>query len=167
MWAVGLVLAVLFAAGWFGSTFFTMPELGLGVRALVSVIIGAGFGVLMGLWLGRVRSGYGGIVQRPEFGRSVRRGTVPPDADVHQWRRGLEHHQRLYRWLRWAPLLYLPMTALSVWLAASGNPLFWGTAAFFLAMFVATAVTTPRVLRNTEAMLAELARRERAQDVAR
>ncbi|PYY39059.1 hypothetical protein [Curtobacterium sp. MCPF17_046] len=76
----------------------------------------------------------------------------------------MEHHQRQYRPLRWAaPLLYLPMTALAIWLAVTGQPLFWVGAVFFLAVFVVTAVTTPRVLRNTETILTELDRRQSEQ----
>lgn len=160
-WVAGIVLSVLFAAAWFGSTFVTTPELGLGARVLVSVSVGALYGIGMGFWLGRTRRGYGSEVRRPEFNRAVRRGVVPPDVDVDEWRRALTHHQRQYRPLRWvAPVLYLPMTALAVWLAVTGQPLFWFGAAVFVALFVITVATTPRTLRNTDSMLVELDRRE-------
>lgn len=159
-WVAGIVMAVLFAAAWFGITFVTTPELGLGARVLVSVSVGAFYGIGMGFWLGRTRRGYGSAARRPEFGRAVRRGVVPPDVDVDEWRRALTNHQRQYRPLRWAaPLLYLPMTALAVWLAITGQPLFWFGAAVFVAVFVITVATTPRTLRNTDSMLAELDRR--------
>ena len=57
------------------------------------------------------------------------------------------------------------MTALAIWLAVTSEPLFWFGAAFFIAIFVITVVTTPRVLRNTTTMLSELDRREAAQHV--
>jgi hypothetical protein len=160
-WVIGTVMAVLFAAAWFGITFVTTPELGLGARAAVSGSSGAAYGIAMGFWLDRTRRGYGGVARRPEFGRAVRRGVVPPDVDVDEWRRALIHHQRQYRPLRWAaPVLYLPMTALAVWLAVTGEPRFWFGAALFVALFVITVVTTPRTLRNTDSMLVELDRRE-------
>jgi hypothetical protein len=59
------------------------------------------------------------------------------------------------------------MTALAIWLAVAGEPLFWAAAALFIGLFVYTIATTPRVLRNTEMMLAELERREEAQQVTR
>ncbi|WIB15914.1 hypothetical protein DEJ34_01935 [Curtobacterium sp. MCPF17_050] len=163
-WIVGVIMAVLFAALWFAFTFITTPELGVGARALASAVAGAGYGVGMGLWLGRTRRGYGGAARRPDFGRAVRRGTVPADVDLEEWRRAVEHHQRQHRPFRWAaPLLYLPMTALAIWLAVTSQPLFWVGAVLFLAMLIVTVVTTPRVLRNTETMLAELDRRQRVQ----
>jgi len=160
-WAVGIVMAVLFAVLWFALTFITTPELGLGARALVSGVVGALYGCGMGFWLGRTRRGYGGAARRPEFGRAVRRGTVPADVDVAEWRRAVEQHQRQYRPLRWAaPALYVPMTALAVWLAVTGQPLFWFGVGFFLFVGVLTVIVTPRVLRRTDAMLAELERRD-------
>ncbi|PYY48240.1 hypothetical protein [Curtobacterium sp. MCBD17_023] len=167
-WIVGVIMAVLFAAVWFAFTIVTAPELGIGARALVSALVGALYGVGMGLWLGWMRRGYGGVARRPDFGRAVRRGAVPTDVDVDEWRRAVEHHQRQYRPLRWAaPLLYLPMTALAIGLAVTGQPLFWIGAVFFLAVFIGTAVTTPRVLRKTETMLAELDRRKSVQQTVR
>lgn len=163
-WAVGVVMAVLFAIGWFALGFVTTPGLGLGARALVSAFVGALYGIGMGFWLSRSRRGYGATASRPGFGRAIRRGTLPEDVDGAEWRRALEHHQRQYRPLRWAaPALYLPATALAVWLAVTGQPVFWFGAAFFVAVLVVTCVTTPRVLRNAEAMLADLDRREGAQ----
>lgn len=160
-WSAGLVMAVAFAVAWFGTTFLTTPETGLGARALTSAFVGTLYGVGMGSWFGRNRRRYGAAARRPGFARSVRRGVLPPDADVDEWRRALRHHRRQYRPLRWAaPLFYLPMTALAVWLAVTGQPVFWIGAVFFVGIGVATAVTTPRVLRNTEVMLAELDRRE-------
>lgn len=160
----GVVMAVLFAAGWFGASFVTTPELGVGPRALLSVIVGACYGLVMGLWVGRSRRAHGTAAQRPEFNKAVRRGTVPSDVDVAHWRRALQARQQQYRPLRWsAPALYLPMIALAVWLAVTGQPLFWFAVAFFVAILVVTVVTTPRVLRNTTAMLAELDRREATQ----
>lgn len=162
-WMAGVVMAVMFAVIWFALGFITTPDLDLGPRALVAAVIGASFGTFMGFWLGRQRRGYGQLARRPEFGRAVRRGGVPADADTTEWRRALQHHQAQYRPLRWqAPALYLPMTALAVWLAVTGQPLFWVGAVFFVAVFTVTAITTPRVLRNTTAMLAELDRRDTA-----
>lgn len=54
------------------------------------------------------------------------------------------------------------MTALSVALAVTGEPLFWLGTALVLTLFVVTAVTTPRVLRRTASMLVELDRRDAA-----
>ncbi len=160
-WMVGVIAAVVFAVFWFASTFLTTPELGIGARVLVSGVVGAFYGIFMGFWLGRTRRGYGGVARRPEFGKAVRRGTVPADVDITEWRQALRHHQVQYRPLRWvAPALYLPMTALSIWLATTSEPLFWFGAAFFLIVFIVTVVTTPRVLRKTTAMLTELDRRE-------
>ncbi len=168
VWAAGVVVGVAFAVAWFGSTFLTMPELGVGPRALVSLVAGAFFGVVMGSWVGRVRRAHGDVARRPAFGRAVRTGTLPPDADTAEWRQALLARQRLHRPLRWtAPVLYVPATALAVWLAVTGQPVFWFGAALFVAALVATVVTTPRVLRNTATLLAELDRREVAQHPAR
>lgn len=162
-WMAGMVMAVMFAVIWFALGFLTTPDLELAPRALVAAFIGALFGTFMGFWLGRQRRGYGHLAQRSEFGRAVRRGAVPADADAAEWRRALQHHQAQYRPLRWqAPALYLPMTALAIWLAVTGEPLFWVGAGFFFAVLIITTVTTPRVLRNTTAMLAELDRRDSA-----
>ncbi len=49
--------------------------------------------------------------------------------------------------------------ALEVSLAVTGRPVFWFAAAMFLVILVVTLVQTPKVLRNTAAMLAELDRR--------
>lgn len=160
-WVAAVILAVLFAVVWFGVTLITSPELDLGTRALVSGIVGAMYGLGMGIWLGVARRRYGRAASRPEFSRAVRRGTVPPDVDIPEWRRAVLAHQRPYRPLRWvAPALYLPMTALAIWLAVTGQPLFWVGAAFFLAIGISTVIVTPRVLRNTDTMLGELDRRE-------
>lgn len=51
---------------------------------------------------------------------------------------------------------------LGPWLAVTGEPLFWVGAAVFIAFFVITMVTTPRVLRSTTPMPAELDRRDAA-----
>jgi hypothetical protein len=162
-WMAGVVMAVMFAVFWFALGFITTPDLDLGPRALVAAFIGALFGTFMGYWLGRQRRGYGQLARRREFGRAVHRGDVPADAVTTEWRRALQHHHEQYRALRWqAPVLYLPMTALAIWLAVTGQPLFWVGAVFFVAMFVLTAVTTPRALRHTTAMLAELDRRDAA-----
>ncbi len=40
-WTAGLVMAVAFAVAWFGTTFLTTPETGLGARALTSAFVGA------------------------------------------------------------------------------------------------------------------------------
>lgn len=163
-WVAGVVMAVLFAAAWFGTSFVTTPGLGGGPRALVSVVMGACYGLVMGLWVARTRRAHGTAAQRPEFGKAVRRGTVPPGVDIAHWHRALQARQQQYRRLRWsAPAIYLPMIALAVWLAVTGQPLFWFAVAFFVSIFVGTVVTTPRVLRNTTAMLAELDRREATQ----
>ncbi|WP_146240213.1 hypothetical protein [Curtobacterium sp. MCSS17_008] len=156
-------MVVRFAAAWFGATFITTPELGIGARALVSAIAGAFYGTFMGIWLGRTRRGYSGPARRPDFDRAVRSGTVPAEVKIDEWRRALQHHRAQHRPLRWSvPALYSPMTALAIWLAVTSQPLFWFGAAFFVAVFVLTAVTTPRVLHNTSAMLAALDRRESA-----
>lgn len=159
-------MAVMFAVGWFGTTFITIPELTLGGRVIASVLTGAAFGLAMGVILGRQRRQYGRAGRRPDFARAVRRGTVPPDVNTGEWRQAVLHRQKEYRTLRWtAPLLYLPMTALSIWLAVTGQPLFWFGAALFFAMFLITVAVTPRTLRNTDAMLTELDRREQAEHV--
>lgn len=162
-WLLALSTAIVFAAAWFASTYLTMPGLELAPRALVSAFVGVLYGAGMGIWSGRVRRGHGSAAGRPGWRRSIRSGTVPVDVDVDEWRRALRHHQRQYRPLRWAaPTLYLPMTALSVALAVTGEPLFWLGTALFLTLFVVTAVTTPRVLRRTASMRAELDRRDAA-----
>jgi hypothetical protein len=163
-WMTGVVMAVMFAVIWFALGFITTPELHLGPRALIAAFTGALFGAVMGFWLGRQRRGFGQLAQRPEFGKAVRRGAVPADANTAEWRRALGHLQKQYRPLRWlAPALYLSTTALSIWLAVTGEPVFWVGAGFIFAMFVITMVSTPRVLRKTTTMLAELDRRDTAQ----
>ncbi|MDM7885657.1 hypothetical protein QUG92_11135 [Curtobacterium sp. RHCKG23] len=162
-WMTGVVMAVMFAVMWFALGFITTPELHLGPRALISAFTGALFGTGMGFWLGRQRRGFGQLARRPEFGKAVRRGAVPADADPAEWRRALQHLQKQYRPLRWlAPALYLPMTALSIWLAVTGEPMFWVGAGFMFTIFVITTVSTPRVLRKTTTMLAEVDRRDTA-----
>ncbi|MBA8988858.1 hypothetical protein FHW23_000090 [Curtobacterium pusillum] len=156
-------MAAMFAVGWFGVTFITIPELTIGGRAIASVLTGAVFGLTMGVILGRQRRQYGRAGSRPDFARAVRRGILPPDVSTGEWRQALLRRQKEYRTLRWtAPLLYLPMTALSIWLATTGQPLFWFGAVLFVAVFIFTIAVTPRTLRNTDAMLGELDRREHA-----
>ncbi|WP_146236845.1 MULTISPECIES: NarK/NasA family nitrate transporter [unclassified Curtobacterium] len=165
-WAAGVIMAVMFAAGWFGVTSITIPELTIGVRVVVSVATGAAFGLVMGVILGRQRRQYGQAANRPDFARAVRRGTIPPDVNTGQWRQALLRRQKEYRTLRrTAPLLYLPMTGLSIWLAVAGQPLFWFAAAFFVGVLTLTVAVTPRTLRNTDAMLTELDHRENAQHI--
>ena len=163
-WMAGVIMAVMFAGAWFGATFITTPELSVGPRALLSIIVGAFYGIFMGIWVGRTRRAHGRVGQRPEFSKAVRQGTIPSDVNIADWRRALQSRHEQYRPLRWlAPVLYLPMTALAIWLAVTGQPLFWFGAAFFIAIFIITVVTTPRVLRNTATMLTELDRREATQ----
>lgn len=155
-------MGVLFARAWFGVSFITAPVVSIGPRALLSVMVGVLYGIVMGMWLGWTRRAHGRAGRRPDFSTAVRRGTVPSDVD--EWRRALLSRRQQYRPLRWvAPVLYLPMTALAVWLAVTGQPFFWFGAAFFIVVFVVTVVTTPRMLRNTTTMLAELERRDAAQ----
>lgn len=158
-------MAVFFAAGMFGVSFIITPELGLGVRALGAATAGAAYGVGMGFWLGRTRRGYGRLSGRREFVRAVRRGSVPPgvdsDADIAEWRRALLHHRAQHRPLRWTgPVLFGAMSVVSLALAVTGQPAFWVATLGFTVALVVVATTTPRVLRRTEAMLAELDRRE-------
>ena len=167
-WMASGVMAVLFAVFWFGMTLITQPELALGARALVAGIDGTFYGIGMGFWLSRTRRGYGRVAQRPEFRRAVRHGTVPPEVGIPEWRQALLAHQRQYRPLRWAaPALYLPLTALAIVLAVTGQPLFWVAAGFFIAICIVTVVTAPRVLRNTDRMLADLDQREETLHVRR
>lgn len=164
-WVSGLLMAVFFAVGIFGISFIITPELSLGVRALMTALAGAAYGVAMGLWLGRTRRGYGRLSGRREFVRAVRSGSVPAevdsDADIAEWRRALLHHRAQHRPLRWTgPVLFGTMSIMSLGLAATGQPVFWIATLGFTAAFVLVVVTTPRVFRRTEAMLAELDRRE-------
>ncbi|WP_267422047.1 MULTISPECIES: hypothetical protein [unclassified Curtobacterium] len=163
LWSVMVVLAVAFGGSWYLSTFIFMPsDTPAGIRALGGLITGALFGVFFGLWLGRQRRGIGAAADQRVLGRAIRRGELPADADVDQWRQALTHYQQLYRrQRRLGPAVFVVALVLEASLAVAGRPLFWLAAAFFVVMLVVTLVQTPKVLRNTAAMLTELDRRER------
>lgn len=162
-WLAALALAVAFGGLWFLVTIVVMPELNAVERAVISAITGSAYGIVMAIFLIRLRRGYGTVLQDAGFRRAVRRGVVPPDVDVEGWRRAVQQHRNQYRPLRWAaPLLYVPMTGLSVWLAASGQPLSWIFVGLFLVMLVASLIVAPRAVRRTDAMLTELDRRARS-----
>lgn len=162
LWAVMIVLAVAFGGFWYLSTFVTMPaDVPVGIRVAASVVTGAAFGVVFGLWIGRQRRSVGPAARDRALGRAVRRGELPADADPAQWREALTHYQQQYRRQRWfGPVVFVVLMALEVSLAVTGRPVFWFAAAMFLVFLVITLVQTPKVLRNTAAMLAELDRRE-------
>lgn len=167
-WARATIAGVLFTVAWWASTFITIPELTPWQRVVVSLPTGAAYGIVMGIFLARMRRGYGGVLNDPRLRRALRHGEVPPDADIDEWRGAVRHHQAQYRPMRWAvPVVFIPMTALSIWLAVTDEPRFWFAAGFFVAVGVFCAIITPRVLRNSDAMLTELDRREQEQQVRR
>ncbi|MBA8990987.1 hypothetical protein FHW23_002252 [Curtobacterium pusillum] len=162
-WLAALVLAVAFGGLWFLVTMVAMPELSAGDRGVISAITGSAYGIVMAIFLVRQRRGYGAALQHPGFRRAVRRAVVPPDIDIARWRRAVQQHRNQYRPLRWAaPLLYVPMTGISIWLAVTGQPLWWIFAGLFVAMLIGSLIVAPRVLRRTDAMLTELDRREQS-----
>jgi len=162
LWSVMVVLAVVFGGSWYLATFAFMPsDVPADIRALGSVISGVLFGVFFGLWLGRQRRGIGAAADQRALGRAIRRGELPADADADQWRQALTHYQQLFRRQRWlGPVVFVGALVLEVSLAVAGRPPFWLVAAFFAVMLVASVVQTPKVLRNSAAMLHELDRRE-------
>lgn len=162
LWAVMVVLAVAFGGFWYLSTFVTMPaDVPVGIRVAASAVSGTAFGVLFGFWIGRQRRGVGPAGRQRALGRAIRRGELPADADPAQWRQALEHYQQQYRRQRWfGPVVFVLAIVLEVSLAVTGRPVFWFAAAIFLVFLVVTLVQTPRVLRNTAAMLVELDRRD-------
>ncbi|WP_133936633.1 MULTISPECIES: hypothetical protein [unclassified Curtobacterium] len=161
LWAVMIVLAVAFGGFWYLSTFVTMPaDVPVWIRGTASAVTGAAFGVIFGLWIGRQRRSVGPAARDRALGRAVRRGELPADADPAQWRQALEHYQQQYRRQRWfGPVVFVLAMVLEVSLAVTGRPVFWFAAAMFLVFLVVTLLQTPRVLRNTAAMLVELDRR--------
>lgn len=156
-----IVLAVAFGGFWYLSTFVTMPaDVPVWIRGTASAVTGAAFGVIFGLWIGRQRRSVGPAARDRALGRAVRRGELPADADPAQWRQALEHYQQQYRRQRWfGPVVFVLAMVLEVSLAVTGRPVFWFAAAMFLVFLVVTLLQTPRVLRNTAAMLVELDRR--------
>ncbi|WIE78435.1 hypothetical protein [Curtobacterium sp. MCSS17_016] len=68
-WMAGVIMAVMFAGAWFGATFITTPELGVGPRALLSIIVGAFYGIFMGIWVGRTRRAHGRVGSVPSSAR--------------------------------------------------------------------------------------------------
>ncbi|TCL82857.1 hypothetical protein EDF31_108105 [Curtobacterium sp. PhB142] len=161
LWAVMIVLAVAFGGFWYLSTFVTMPaDVPVWIRGTASAVTGAAFGVIFGLWIGRQRRSVGPAARDRALGRAVRRGELPADADPAQWRQALEHYQQQYRRQRWfGPVVFVLAMVLEVSLAVTGRPVFWFAAAMFLVFLIVTLLQTPRVLRNTAAMLVELDRR--------
>ncbi|WP_173168823.1 hypothetical protein [Curtobacterium sp. VKM Ac-2861] len=162
LWAVMVVLAVAFGGFWYLATYVTLPaDVPVSIRVVSSTVTGAMFGVLFGLYLGWQRRDIGPAAQNRAFGRAVRRGELPADADLDQWRQALTHYQQLYRRQRWlGPVVFTLALVLEVTLAVTGRPFFWIAAALFLVMLVVTLVQTPKALRNTAAMLVELDQRE-------
>lgn len=156
-----IVLAVAFGGFWYLSTFVTMPaDVPVWIRGTASAVTGAAFGVIFGLWIGRQRRSVGPAARDRALGRAVRRGELPADADPAQWRQALEHYQQQYRRQRWfGPVVFVLAMVLEVSLAVTGRPVFWFAAAMFLVFLIVTLLQTPRVLRNTAAMLVELDRR--------
>jgi hypothetical protein len=155
-----LLLAGSFGGLWFLSTFLSMPTAPVAARAIGSVPMGVGFGVVFGLWLGRQWKTSGPAVQDRSFARARRTGVVPAGADTGTWRQALEHQHALYERQRWmAPLVFVPATALGVWLALTETPYWWFGVALFVAVLIGSVVSTPRVLRRTTMMLAEVDRR--------
>jgi membrane protein implicated in regulation of membrane protease activity len=85
---------------------------------------------------------------------------VPADADLLAWRQALEHQRAQHERQRWfGPLVIIPATALSLWLTLTDAPYWWVGVALFVGVLVAFMLSTPRVLRRTRTMLAELDRR--------
>ncbi|WP_165931522.1 MULTISPECIES: hypothetical protein [unclassified Curtobacterium] len=157
------MLAVAFGGLWFLVMVVVMPELSTGERVILSAIPSSAYGIVMAIFLIRQRRGDGAALQPPGFRRALRRAVVPPDVDIDGWRRAVQHQRKQFRPLRWAaPLLYVPMTGISIWLAVTGQPLYWIFAGLFVAMLVASLIVIPRVLRRTDTMLTELDRRKQS-----
>lgn len=157
---VMLLTGVFFGLFWFLWTSFTMPDAPVLVDAVAAVVAGTVFGVFFGLWLGRQLRGAGPAVRDRSFARARRTGVVPADADLDTWRQALEHQRALHERQRWfGPLVFIPATALTLWLALTDAPHWWFGVALFVGALIASVVSTPRILRRTSAMLAEVDRR--------
>lgn len=156
------VLFVLMGGGWFAIMLVTMPyPVPIVVRILSAVFYAGAMTAFFGVWIGRQRRLAGGPDRLQSIGRSFRSGNMPADADPSTWRPLIEHWQQQFRRQRWfAPLVFLPMTALGVWLALTDAPFWWAAVVLFVGMLVWSLVDTPRRLRTADAMLAELDRRE-------
>ncbi|PZE65992.1 hypothetical protein [Curtobacterium sp. MCBD17_021] len=165
--ALMLVLAVFYAVLVFLVSFLTTPAAPLAVRAISTMAGALVFGVLFGLVIGRMRKRAGPAVEDGTFGRARRSGVVPADADPVAWRQALDHQLEVYRRQRWyGPVVFGLALVLNVWLALTDAPYWWAGVALFAGILLASVVTTPRMLRRTSDMLAELDRRE-AQPVDR
>ncbi|QWS33780.1 hypothetical protein [Curtobacterium aetherium] len=155
-----LLTGLPFGAFWFLWTTFTMPGAPVLARVVGALVTGAVFGVVFGLWVGRQVQAAGPAVRDRSFARARRTGVVPADADLLAWRQALEHQRAQHERQRWSgPLVFVAATALALWLALTDSPYWWFGVALFVGFLVAFLLSTPRVLRRTRTMLAELDRR--------
>lgn len=155
-----LLIGALFGVTWFLSAPITMPGAPFLARVVGALVGGAVFGVVFGLWLGRQVQAAGPAARDRSFARARRTGVVPADADLLAWRQALEHQRTQHERQRWfGPLVFVPATALALVLALTDSPYWWFGVALFVGFLVAILLSTPRVLRRTRTMLAELDRR--------
>ncbi|MGU3409691.1 hypothetical protein ACLBWP_06250 [Microbacterium sp. M1A1_1b] len=126
-------------------------------RLVSAVFYAAGLTAVLGVLIARLRRRAGGAAELSRIQRSVKTGSVPPDADPTNWVPSLERLQRQSRRNRWlGPLVFGSATVLAVWLAVTSGPVWWLFVVAFVGFFAWTTFETRRALRTLPVMLAEL-----------
>jgi hypothetical protein len=155
-WVVGLISGLPFAA--FMGVASGLRQ-GHWTRALIEggfagVIYGAIMAVAMHRRYGRYREAMGGVPQRDvrRAVREARKGKVPQDPEARRAAYRLLSTQlgELRRQRRWAPVFFLAVLALTVFLALAQTPWWWVAVPFWLAVLAIHLVAPRRLGRRLE-----------------
>jgi hypothetical protein len=155
-WAVGLVAGVPFGAFMGLSEGLRHGNWGDALIAgvIAGVIYGAIYGVFMHRRFGRYRAAIGGVPQRDvrRAAREARRGKVPEDPEARRAAYRLLDVQlgELRRQRRWAPILFVLLLGLSVFLALTQTPWWWVTVPCWPALLAMHLVMPRRMGRRLE-----------------
>ncbi len=128
---------------------------------VISCLSGLLFGAFMGPVLVRQRrrareaAGTASAAGWRRAARAASRGPVPRDPEERQAARRLALHQRgvLLRQRRWAIPSFALLVAIAVWLAVSGDPVYWLVAVGFAWLAGWTSVVLPRRLARRVELL--------------
>jgi len=134
---------VIFGAVMLAASYFTAPDLPVGIRVGLAALSAALFGIPMGWFAARqaaeLRHAPDGTSPEEErlAMRAVMRGPVPTDPVVRQAASEVLQSQlrQARQWHRPGLALWLAFTALGVYLATTGSPVGW-TTVVFLGFFV-------------------------------
>jgi Flp pilus assembly protein TadB len=155
-WVVGLAAGVPFGA--FMGLYEGLRHGHWGDALIAGVIAGAVYGAIYGVFMhrrfGRYREAIGGVPQRDvrRAAREARKGRVPQDPEARRSAYRLLDVQlgELRRQRRWAPVFFVLILTLSVFLALTQTPWWWVIVPFWLAMLVMHLVLPRRMGRRLE-----------------